>query len=826
MKKNLLFLSILFSFFCNAQNPSNIDLVVGSGFVGLNNSRAIELQTDGKIIIGGIFNSGENGTSTTLGRVLRYNSDGSIDTTFPTVTLTNSGYINDIALQSDGKILIAGNFSTVNGQNLGSLVRLNVDGSIDITFLANIYNGIYSIAVQPDDKIILGGIGSYNVNGHSQKSMARLNPNGTIDNTFDLGTIGFTQTIAPIYKVVVQPDGKIIAAGSFSVFNNIAQGKLIRFNPNGSKDINFNIGTGATDSNTLNDIVLQSDGKIIISGGFGSFNGQAYGRLCRLNTDGSIDTSYVNFFNSGTPTGPSSTALQSDGKLIVVGGFLINNQTQRIARINTDGSLDTTFINSVDNSSLNCMAIQSNNKIIVGGFMSSDKRDVLINGVGRLNADGTKDGNFNLNTGLNDEVNTIVLQTNNKTILGGSFTTFDGVPQNKIIRLNDDGTKDTTFLIGTGFNNTVLTTALQTDGKILVGGIFTEFNGQTANHLIRLNANGTIDNSFNIGVGFNNSVETISIQSDGKILVGGSYTSFNNVLQNFLVRLNADGTIDNNFVFPTAFNNKVSSIAIRPDGKIYVGGNFTTFNGITQNRLILLNSDGTKSDGFDIGNGYSFNIIDIAIQSDGKILIAGLTLIRLNSNGTEDTAFNNLSNFNGIKKIAIQENGKIVVGGEFVVFNGVYQNRIVRLNSDGTKDTSFDNSISGTPGLLTSGFTEGSCNDLKIREDGKIWAGGSFFHYKGVSSFSAIRLVGDSTLSANHFEANHNKVLFYPNPVKDILYLNEFVNNIILCDFTGKVLETKTTSNQIDFSKYSGGIYFISFENLDGFKQTLKIVKT
>lgn len=822
MAKKLLFLSILFSFFCNAQNPANVDLVVGSGFVGLNYAQAVAVQTDGKIIVGGMFTKDENGTSVLIGRVLRYNSDGSIDSTFPTITLTESGYLYDIAIQSDGKILISGNFTTMNGEYLGCIVRLNTDGSTDSSFIGHYFGVIESIALQPDGKIVLGGNSSYIVNNHSQKKMVRLNPNGTIDNTFDLGLTGFPDIGGVVYKVVVQPDGKILAAGNFTVFNNSAQGKVIRFNSNGTKDTSFNIGTGITEEIGLKNIVVQSDGKIIIAGGFSSFNGLAFGRLCRLNIDGSVDTSYVNFLNTATSS-PSAIDLQSDGKLIVVGGFTINNQTQRTARINTDGSLDTTFINSFVNSSLNCMAIQSDDKVIVGGFMSSDNREILINGVGRINVNGAKDATFSINTGLNDEVNTIVLHANDKTILGGNFTTFNGVTQNKIIRLNDDGTKDVTFLIGTGFNDAVKTSALQTDGKIIVGGSFTEFNGQTSNYLVRLNTNGTIDDSFNIGVGFNNSVETICIQPDGKILVGGNFTSYNSVVQNNLIRLNSDGTKDNSFVIGSGFNNLVSAIAVQPDGKTYVGGNFTTFNGNTQNGLVLLNSDGTKNAGFNIGSNYYYRINDIIIQTDGKILIGWISLKRLNPDGSTDTTFTN--SLQNVKTIALQDYGKIIVGGAFNSYIN-YQNRIVRLNSDGTKDTSFDSTISGSAALFTSGFTEGSCNDIKITADGKIWAAGSFFHYKGVSSFSAIRLVGDSLLSVDDLDTSENKISFSPNPVNDILHFNELVDEITLYDITGKILETKSNSNQIDFSKYSKGIYLISVERVNGLKETLKIVKT
>ncbi|WP_176756873.1 T9SS type A sorting domain-containing protein, partial [Flavobacterium saliperosum] len=128
-----------------------------------------------------------------------------------------------------------------------------------------------------------------------------------------------------------------------------------------------------------------------------------------------------------------------------------------------------------------------------------------------------------------------------------------------------------------GFNNFVYTMATQADGKILVGGHFTNYNGVAENDIIRLNADGTNDTTFNIGTGFNDSVHTIAPQADGKILVGGSFTTYKGVAENRIIRLNTDGTNDTTFNIGTGFNNGVGIIAPQVDGKILVGGYFTTY---------------------------------------------------------------------------------------------------------------------------------------------------------------------------------------------------------------------------------------------------------
>ncbi|WP_291115697.1 T9SS type A sorting domain-containing protein [Flavobacterium sp. UBA6135] len=824
MRKKLLYFSLLLSFICTAQNPADIDRVVGSGFIGINDGEAIMEQADGKIIVSGRYLKEVDGYVQAEGRLLRYNSDGSIDATFQMSTFSETGFINDIAIQADGKIIVGGNFNKMNGENVSNLVRLNPDGSKDASFIGFFGNIIYSIAIQANGKIVIGGTGTYLVNEHYQKSMVRLNSNGTIDPTFDFGSLGFapTNSATPIYKVVVQPDGKIIAGGSFTAFNGIGPGKLIRFNADGTKDTSFDIGLGSNDNGTISDILLQADGKIILCGGFGNWNGQNFGRLCRLNADGSTDTSFTNFFNTSN-SGPLKIAKQADGKILGVGPFTVSNDIKRIVRLNLDGSIDYTFINSIHNSSLRNIHIQSDNKILIGGVMSSDRMDGLKNGVGRFNMDGSIDNSFNLNTGLNDEVNAIALQPDNKTLLGGNFTRFNGLVQHRLLRLNDEAEIDNTFSIGSGFNNTVTSISVQTDTKIIVGGNFTEYNDQTFNHLVRLNSNGTIDNGFTIGTGFNNTVETILLQPDGKIIVGGNFTQFNGSPQNYLTRLNTDGTKDTNFVAGDALNNKVSSLALLPNGSILVGGNFTSFNGQNQNRLLLLNNDGTKNAQFNIGSGFGFEVKDIAVQSDGKIIIASLIPIRLNDDGSTDTGFN--VNLPGTKTIAIQEDGKILLGGYFYTFDGIPQKRIIRLNPDGTKDVSFDVSSIGTSGLSTSGFTEGSCTTVVIQPDNKIWVGGSFFHYRGASSFSAIRLLGDNVLATTNFDSVSNTIIAYPNPVKDILHLNHSVKNLKIQEITGKIITEKSNLNQVDFSNYSNGIYLVTIEQDNGKIETLKISK-
>jgi len=280
------------------------------------------------------------------------------------------------------------------------------------------------------------------------------------------------------------------------------------------------------------------------------------------------------------------------------------------------------FPGSGFNATVNAIALQADGKIFVGGWFNS-YNGVTENYLIRLNANGTKDATFNTGTGFNAVVRATALQTDGKILVGGSFTSYNGVTENHLIRLNADGTKDATFSTGTGFNAIVFAIALQADGKILVGGFFTAYNGVTENHLIRLNADGTKDATFNTGTGFNAFVRAIVPQADGKILVGGGFNSYNGVTENRIIRLNADGTKDATFNTGTGFNNWVNAIAPQADGKILVGGQFTSYKGVTENGIIPLNADGTKDAAFNTGTGFNAFVMTIAPQVNGKILVGG-----------------------------------------------------------------------------------------------------------------------------------------------------------------------------------------------------------
>lgn len=293
--------------------------------------------------------------------------------------------------------------------------------------------------------------------------------------------------------------------------------------------------------------------------------------------------------------------------MILVGGsFASYNGVARnaIARLSMTASLDTSFLSFFDAWSVWKIIIQPNGKILVSGsFTTYD--GVAQKGLVRLNADGTRDTTLNVGTGFNFNtgfaVRAMALQPDGKILLGGNFTQYNGALHNQLVRLNTDGTVDSSFQ-SLGFNSgTVLVVtdiAVQASGRILVGGNFTAYGSNTANYLAPLNADGTFDSTFNLGtsVGYNNSVRSVVVQSDGKVLVGGDFT--NNIdgsAAGRISRLNVNGGVDTSFNMGTGFNQNVNAIKLLSNGDMIIcGGNQTLYNGTTiSSNITRLNADGT-----------------------------------------------------------------------------------------------------------------------------------------------------------------------------------------------------------------------------------------
>lgn len=644
-------------------------------------------QPDGKILIGGSFTEYNNVARNGIARI---HENGNLDTTFDVGTGANN-WVRSILLQPDGKIIIGGHFTSINGVPRNHIARLHPDGSIDTTF--NPGNGansfIYSMVLQPDGRILIGGLFNH-YNGFFRRGIARINPNGSIDTTFDPGNVIATATGSTrVNSVALQPNGQVIIGGwFFTSFGGNSRVNLIRLNANGSLDTTFLIGTGTNEE--VNAIDIQPDGKIVIGGFFTSYNGATATRIARINPNGSLDST----FSAGANLVVSSIHVRPDGKLLVGGTFNALNGVARgmIARIDSSGRIDNTF-NPVTgaNSFVYSLGLQPDGKSIIAGIFTQ------VNGAGRnriarLNVDGSIDNSFQPGSGADGGIQTISIQPSGKILISGFFSSYNGFTRIGFARLNTDGSLDTSFNTAFSPNQIIFSIVTQPDGKIIAGGSISTFGSLTRRGLVRLNNDGSLDSSFNSANGALGTVRSIMIQSDQKILIAGDFSRYNNILRNRIARLNSNSSLDTSFNPGTGFNGMVNVIALQPDGKLLVGGEFTIFNGISRNRITRLNPNGSLDPTFNVGAGCNGAIMSIVVQPDGKIIITGdftsyngttiQRIARLNADGSLDATFNSGSGANNaIFTSALQPDGKVLLGGSFTNYQGGNHFRIVRIHS-------------------------------------------------------------------------------------------------------------------------------------------------
>lgn len=442
---------------------------------------------------------------------------------------------------------------------------------------------------------------------------------------------------------------------------------------------------------------------------------------------------------------------------------------------------------------------------------------------------GTLDPSFNpTGVGASDEIYTIAKQSDGKLIIGGNFFTYNSQNALYLARLNSDGSLDTTFNTGLGPSGPVYSLAIQPDGKILVGGGFSNYNFQNVSRaLIRLHPDGSLDSLFNQGgFGFSLSngggrVNSIALQPDGKILVGGVFTRYNQTIERTgIIRLNPDGTADDSVSFHTNLSGSVESIAVLPDGKIMIAGGFI-YNGY--NNICRIHSNGQLDPIFNVsGTGTERKVLSMKIDSNGKVLACGEfisyngvgvnNIVRIHIDGEIDTTFKTANSTFGINDIAIQNDGKVLIVGSF-------SRGIKRLHSNGSVDSTYSQSEGAAD-------SNGFCNVNKVifNDLNTLFIVGDFTKYDQQNVNHIAKLYSAVPLNTESPRFNIQQLKIYPNPVSDMLNIESDTEKwVTILDVTGKVRINAFIRDKdfIDISMLPPGAYFIRYEN-----ETQKIIIT
>lgn len=629
---------------------------------------------------------------------------GTIDPTFNTIDPGNgkgdgtNGDVMALAVQADGHIVVGGSFSRYNGPISENLLRLMPDGTIDPSF--NCGQGpsqeVDAIAIDAEGRILIGGYFA-EVDGNASAGVARLNSDGSFDPSFNVGT----GSGPPVRTLAIQADGKVVCGGQFTSFNGTACGRICRLSADGSLDPAFNTGTGF--DGTVRSIVVQPDGKLLVGGDFDVFGSTVMHGICRLNSDGSVDPSFDT--GNGTASGSQvwSIALLPDGRMMVGGDFdtYDGQPSPGLARVNANGSHDASFVVGTGmTTEVRGLAVTASGQVMAVGMFVTYNADSIARIV-RIDADGTRDASFDPGEGFNAPANTVAVLPDGSLLVGGEFAYCDRSGQSGCLRLSTSGAVDLTFNPGTGAGGTgtsVRCIVVQSDERIIIGGTFRSFNGQLRRSLCRLNNDGSLDETFITGEGFDGPVYAVALQPDGKLVVGGAFHEINGVAKEYFCRLNADGSLDAGFATSAnTFNGEVHAVLVLPDGKIIVGGNFDHWGSLARPGIARCTAAGGSDSSFDTGTG--------AI-------------------GT------------GVNCLALQPDGKIIVAGYFNGWDGDFgHGNIVRLNANGTTDDTFD------PGSGAAG----QVHALALQPSGRILIGGEFIYYNSEEQRHLVRMLSNGS---------------------------------------------------------------------------------
>jgi uncharacterized delta-60 repeat protein len=468
--------------------------------------------------------------------VVRLNPNGMFDTVWDMNPLLQNGGIRSLALESDGNIIIGGNYSAFEENPHLVVARLYADGGYQTNGFQRIFSlgGLVdSVGVQVDGKILVGG-----AMGDDGIALVRFNPDGTWDEDLREDSLGLTNV--GIVAMASQQNGKMLVGGwIFGACSGIA-----RLNEDGTLDEGFRGGSSVTDG-SVNSVSVQPDNKLVIGGNFTAIHGVARYGVARLNPDGTLDPT----FQIASVSPVEATALQNDGK-VLIGHFsyYVNSEIHPgIARLNTDGTLDNNFKTSVlDNfgnaGSVDSIIVQPDGKIFISGDFSTIN-GVAHTNVARLNSDGTLDGAFQAQVEGDATVNIdqMAVQNDGKLLMAGAFSTVNGEDHQHFARLNPDGSLDGTFA-PPAFGGSGPEIVLQSDGKIITGQY-------------RLNPDGSIDDSFR----YAGSGGRLLLRNDGKIVEGDN---------NHILQLNSNGSIDSSFR-----SDQVGiPLALQSENRILIGG--------------------------------------------------------------------------------------------------------------------------------------------------------------------------------------------------------------------------------------------------------------
>ncbi|HVY69057.1 MAG TPA: hypothetical protein VHH73_03975 [Verrucomicrobiae bacterium] len=770
------------------QLDGTLDTTFQGGLISSNATEIIQVvaeNSDGTIIVAGTFTA-LNGQS--RDGLARLDAAGNLDPdygvgTFHGIVCTgghgNACIIEQIQEQPDGSQLVLANDSVPFGaQYINTTWHLLTNGILDTNYVSPSLSPLFPR--QSDGKVLSWRFASV-INRDTSISLQRYFPNGTLDASYqptwqDLQT-RLSDDFSILAVTVDANDRALVASQTSFPATGLISNQVARLLLSGTRDTSFppigfdGVSTLFQFKGKRPVLLTLRDGSLLLGGAFTNAANASTGasfsanpRLTRFLLSDAQGVARVTKLSLPAAVNVGATlTLQVDAAGVQPYQFQWDFAGQAIS-----GATNRTLtLTNIQISQAGSYHVTISNAL---GIVTSDPVVITV----QAQPSGTVDSGFAV-TGVDGSVNVMTLQPDGKVLIGGTFTNAGGLPRNRIARLNADGSLDATFDPGAGANNTIDAVALQPDGKILVGGVYSNFDAVARLGLARLVPGGAVDTSFNPATNFIPQFfdyKRLMVLPGGKILVGGKFVFGTNNAFNSLARLLPDGSLDSSpKIFlggaGSFFNFRIGNVndfALLPDGGLLAAGFLSrvdpgavSTNGGCFRMLAGDQLDASFNSPMAWWNDpsdplqpkFPAEIIAVAVLPDGGAFIAGnqfstggqplrRTLYHIKPDGSVNEDFLCVVDVNPaaqdfpVRCLAVQPDGKLVIGGAFTSLNGTGRTNLARLNFDGSVDLGFD------PGAGPDGVVRA----LTLDANGNIVIGGDFTSVNGVASSHVARLGG------------------------------------------------------------------------------------
>lgn len=785
----------------------NTDGTVDPGFLpsAWLNGRVLTLavQADGRILAGGDFTQ-VNGVP--RNRLVRFLPDGGLDPTFDPGVGPNSS-VTSLLIQPNGDLLVGGAFSAYDRENVGYLIRLFPDGSRDPDFETGLNGAVWTLAWVGEDRVMAGGDFT-TAEGRFAPRVARFTLEGRLDPTFDPGS----GPNSSVRALGVDSRGGFVLGGGFGEVNGLSRRYLGRLEAGGLPDVDHE----ADLNNWVHTTAQSPSGAVLIGGDFTTAAGQPANRLLRIREDGSADPGFT--VSGEVDNSVYCLAVASDGKILVGGAFTrfgglprarlvrvegvtrapggeiefatlsqsvgesqgsLTVEVQRRGATTQAATVDYLTSNGTANAGdyttasgkISFAAGESRKSIVISVRSDSlieDQETFLVSlsnpsggavlGARRSTTVTILDDDLGMTVGGVDggfgaavfgEVYDTAVQPDGRVVVVGNFSRLRDAARLRIARLEPDGRIDPGFLPGAWLDGPAHTVTLMSDGRILVGGSFSVANGSPRSRLARFNTDGTLDPTFDPGPGPNSTVYALWVQPDGDILVGGQFSAYQGQPRPYLVRVYGDGNLD--IGWQSQANSTVWCLSPASSGTWLAGGDFTSMAGRPRNRVARFLANGQLDLTFDPAGGPNATVRALAAEPGGRVVLGGQFsqvhglarryLARLEVDGLPDATFLAEPN-SSVYSLAVQPDGRTIAGGEFTMMGQTPANRIARLLADGGVDPSFDPGLGANAAVYTVG----------LQPDGGVLVGGVFTEFNGMNRARIVRLQGLSLAAGGQIE--------------------------------------------------------------------------